>query len=276
MKFITPIFITLLAVSTVVAQVEDSVVDLEEELATEQYDSSYTTTEEDAYDDEAYEESDSISYSPNQLKEAKHYQSEKINIKKFDQKKWKEIIGSTNYDEDKKKKEAEKKKANNPIRFAPWNSEILKIISFMVITALVIFIIYYIVKNISVSSKLKKTSLSGENGESAIENIEELDINTLLQKALKEGNLRLAVRLYYLALLKKLNASGLIVWQREKTNRDYLSELFSGEHFQDVKLLTLAYEKIWYGEHSLTKEMFDRLSTDFESLNQKLNTTKAQ
>jgi hypothetical protein len=79
------------------------------------------------------------------------------------------------------------------------------------------------------------------------------------------------VRLYFLDLLKKLNENGVIVWTKDKTNRDYLSELFSKQfHFDEIRRLTLAYERVWYGEHIPTEESYRELRNDFQQTNQKL------
>ena len=76
-------------------------------------------------------------------------------------------------------------------------------------------------------------------------------------------------------LLKKLNEEGFIVWKKDKTNRDYLTELFSKpNYFEEVRRLTLAYEQIWYGDHTLPVESYQKLITEFKSIDQKLHTSK--
>jgi hypothetical protein len=137
----------------------------------------------------------------------------------------------------------------------------------------VVLLLYLIIKNIRFDVKLRKTKVTREDFEVPVENIEEIDIELLLQQARRDGNYRLAVRLYYLGLLKKLNEMGKIVWKKDKTNRDYLTELFQREyHFDEIKELTLSYEKVWYGEHGLTPDSFQTITSGFESVYQKMNT----
>ncbi|MGI9158456.1 MAG: hypothetical protein ACR2K1_01755, partial [Saprospiraceae bacterium] len=54
------------------------------------------------------------------------------------------------------------------------------------------------------------------------QHLDETDIDPFLQAALKAQNYALAVRLYYLQIIKNLAAGRLLRWSKEKTNRDYL------------------------------------------------------
>jgi hypothetical protein len=230
----------------------------------------------DSYDTQATDESASEEVThtttpPEDLEQTTNYKDEKIEIKKFDQKKWKEVIGNQNYEEKPEKTKPEEIKPR--AASSPWNSELLRIVSFTVIIGVVLLIILSITKNVSLDYKLKKKQLSG-NFDEPIENIEDLDINALLESTIASGNLRLAIRLYYLGLLKKLNEAGIINWQKEKTNKDYLFEIYKrNSYYDEVKLLTNAYERVWYGEHSLNKDTFEKLANNFQTLNQKFNTS---
>jgi len=110
-----------------------------------------------------------------------------------------------------------------------------------------------------------------------VENIEDVDIQTLLERARAEGNFRMAVRLHYLALLKRLHELNMIAWKKDKTNRDYLSELFAnGFHFEEIRKLTNSYEAVWYGEYPVHAEAFRHLSAQFESVYTKMNHSERQ
>jgi hypothetical protein len=80
------------------------------------------------------------------------------------------------------------------------------------------------------------------------EDIHALDFNALLSQAEAEGNYRLAVRLGYLFVLKQLTDQGLIQWQPDKTNHDYLRELTSGQLRPAFREVTRQFEYVWYGE----------------------------
>ena len=206
------------------------------------------------------------------LSNGQSYHEEEIKVKKFDEAKWKEIVGSTNYEEDPDK--ADDKGPTKPGK--PWFSlpaidpQLLRTISFAIVFGLFAFILYYVSRNTSISKKKKKKIKPGDAA-APVENIDELDIESLLRDALAGGDLRLAIRVHYLLLLKKLNDAELIKWKKNKTNRDYLSELY-GRHasYDDVRMLTLAYELVWYGERSVSPDSFQKLSGDFESVSRRI------
>jgi hypothetical protein len=215
---------------------------------------------------------------PEELRSTKEYQSGPVDLRKFDSRKWKEIAGTTDYNEKAPEKPKEEKGSENSLpSLPPWGGVVLRLIAYAVIAGVIILLLYLVIKNISFDVKLKKTKVTQEDFEAPVENIEEIDIELLLQQARSEGNYRLAVRLYYLGLLKKLNETGMIAWKKDKTNRDYLTELFQHEyHFDEIKQLTLSYEQVWYGEHGLTHDSFLRITSRFESVYKQMNTPSIQ
>ncbi|TGE23032.1 DUF4129 domain-containing protein [Hymenobacter metallicola] len=82
------------------------------------------------------------------------------------------------------------------------------------------------------------------------EDIHTLDFSALLAEAEATGNYRLAVRLGYLQVLKQLTDQGLIQWQPEKTNHDYVHELGASSLRPPFRELTQQFEYVWYGEQN--------------------------
>lgn len=96
--------------------------------------------------------------------------------------------------------------------------------------------------------------------------IKDKDLPKLIQKAISEGNYQLAIRYYYLLLLKKLSDKDFISWQQEKTNEDYIKELSSKKQLHsDFKKLTYLYDYVWYGEFSIDKEKFLQEESNFKN-----------
>jgi hypothetical protein len=233
---------------------------------------------------------------PSTLPATQQYSSEKIEIRKFDETKWREIVKSGNYTDtrtkktpkDRKKGEDEAGQGSGSRRQdgdeedryeydneegstidLSWLGPLGQIIFYVAIAAIIVVILLQIVRNTSFKSNVKRPLVSADNTEE-IHDISELDTENLIQKAHSAGDYKLAIRLYFLDLLKKLNENGVIIWTKDKTNRDYLSELFSkGYHFDDVRRLTLAYERVWYGEHIPTEERYHELKNEFQEMNQK-------
>lgn len=258
----------LLASTVLFAQASDTVA-----VATEEpifyTDSAYAD-----YEEEEYETQTSVE--PQATQNAKAYMNEDVNVKKFDDEKWKEVVRDVTFDEDPEKKEFKKKDAkpekqsNSGFTLPAVDPGILKVISFVVVFILFALIVYLVLRNTKVSQPVKK--MKATDAAALVENIEELDTDDLLKHALSSEDLRLAVRVHYLLLLKKLNEVGLIAWKKDKTNRDYLSEIYGRNScYDDVRNLTLAYEFVWYGERSVSSEAFQRLSGEFESVNRQIS-----
>ena len=149
----------------------------------------------------------------------------------------------------------------------PWGGVVVRVLAYAIILGAIILLLYYVIRYVSFDLKIERTKLDSEDLERPVDNIEILDIARLLEQAKRDRNYKLAIRLYYLDLLKKLNDQGAIVWKKDKTNRDYLAELFSANFFFDeISRLTLSYEAVWYGDHNLRSDSFDLLSTQFEKV----------
>ncbi|MEY4927116.1 MAG: hypothetical protein RI894_1552, partial [Bacteroidota bacterium] len=55
--------------------------------------------------------------------------------------------------------------------------------------------------------------------------LHESDLERFLRQALENGDYRLALRIYYLMILKALSLKELIAWKKDKTNNEYCREL---------------------------------------------------
>jgi hypothetical protein len=97
-------------------------------------------------------------------------------------------------------------------------------------------------------------------------NIHEADIDKFLREALAANNYRLAVRLYYLAIIKELSLKGKINWQRDKTNGAYLREMRNNSQlYTTFANITLIFEYVWYSNSNFSKENYEQVSPQFIS-----------
>lgn len=89
------------------------------------------------------------------------------------------------------------------------------------------------------------------------EQLESMDFNTLIEEALKTGELRKAVRLIYFQILREFSAKEIIDWKVEKTNYEYLKEISRKKDnvfvsaFSDI---TRIFEFVWYGNFEPDRE----------------------
>ncbi|MBO6607122.1 DUF4129 domain-containing protein [Psychroserpens sp.] len=89
-------------------------------------------------------------------------------------------------------------------------------------------------------------------------NIHATDFKTLIKNAENDNNFRLAVRYYYLWLLKTLSEVELIDYDVEKTNSDYYLELENETIRNEFSYTSYLYNYIWYGEFNIDAEQFDK------------------
>jgi hypothetical protein len=77
-----------------------------------------------------------------------------------------------------------------------------------------------------------------------------------------DGNLRMALRSWYLAGLAALSQAGLISVGKGKSNLDYLAEIQRRNKRGPAEVLILmrtnvrTFERVWYGEHEVNREIY--------------------
>jgi hypothetical protein len=105
------------------------------------------------------------------------------------------------------------------------------------------------------------------------ERMHESDLERFLREALSKNDYRLAVRIYYLAIIKELSLRELIRWKKDKTNREYLNEVVGRkpEIYNDFRDTTLAFEKVWYGDITISEGDYMSISPRFRRFIESLN-----
>ncbi|NND51152.1 MAG: DUF4129 domain-containing protein, partial [Flavobacteriaceae bacterium] len=89
-------------------------------------------------------------------------------------------------------------------------------------------------------------------------NIHAVDFKALIKSAEKDNNYRLAIRYYYLWLLKDLTSAEVIEYDVEKTNSDYHNEITSEDLKKEFSYTSYLYNYIWYGEFNIDQNEFSR------------------
>lgn len=122
----------------------------------------------------------------------------------------------------------------------------------------------------------KNTKIKNEKAftvEDIEERIHESDLDKFLREALSKSDFRLAVRIYYLAIIKELSIKEFIRWKKDKTNREYLNEVIARKPdiYNDFRDTTLAFEKVWYGDIKITEGDYMNISPRFKQFIESLN-----
>ncbi|MGM8360310.1 DUF4129 domain-containing protein [Flavobacterium sp. ARAG 55.4] len=102
-------------------------------------------------------------------------------------------------------------------------------------------------------------------------NLKHIDFENLIKDTLKSGEKRLAIRYYYLWLLKKMSEKNVIDWNPEKTNSDYLYEIKNESIRNDFGYVSYLYNYIWYGEFDLDEITFEKAKKTFEKTLQSIS-----
>lgn len=102
-------------------------------------------------------------------------------------------------------------------------------------------------------------------------NIYEADFKALIASAEGENNYRLAIRYYYLWLLKNLSQAEIIAYDVEKTNSDYYYEINSDELKKEFSYTSYLYNYIWYGEFDIDNNQFQKAKTAFNKFLDSVN-----
>lgn len=102
------------------------------------------------------------------------------------------------------------------------------------------------------------------------DDINTIDFDAEIGRALDGRDYRLAIRLYYLFTLKMLSDRSLIDWQIDKTNISYVRELEVNALKDRFSKLTAFFENHWYGNLALSQEEFEEVRNSFEIFNREL------
>jgi hypothetical protein len=103
-------------------------------------------------------------------------------------------------------------------------------------------------------------------------NIHATDFKDLISTAEQNNNYRLAIRYYYLWLLKGLTNAEIIEYDVQKTNSDYFNEIASKQVKDEFSYTSYLYNYIWYGEFDVNEQEFSKAKTAFVKF---LNSIKA-
>jgi hypothetical protein len=191
--------------------------------------------------------------------------------KQIDRKKLDESAEKLNFDEKKKEDttEPDRRQADLPEikTFNP--GELVKTIAFVLSIALLLSVLVYLILKTG-----KSTTVRREGRASAAEweeawNLDVEQAENLFDKAVGEGNFRLAIRLSYLSNLRLLIDRQLVKPSPEKTNKEYARELQSASLAPLFRQITRVYETVWYGEANPDRTAFDKVIPAFYEMQER-------
>jgi len=133
----------------------------------------------------------------------------------------------------------------------------------IIVISFIAVMVLFLIKSNPWLFRKKATLLSAIEETAITENIFSINYDAELKNALMQNNHRLAVRLQYLQLLKLLSDKKLIQYKEGRTNNDYLLQLYATPYYKDFKNLTRHFEYAWYGQFSITPEVYTIIEAEF-------------
>lgn len=196
---------------------------------------------------------------------------EDVQPREFKKEEWQRATKGIDYSDDvikerkpKSKKDGANGNAQRPFKFGGNAAPVLKVLIVILLGVALFFLIRSLLGLNNPKNKVIKPVLSVEELAQLEENLHQADLEDFIRRALAEGNYALAVRLYYLAILKELSLKNLITWKKDKTNRDYLREMNRTPIAIPFSEITLIFERIWYGNLDLQQPDFEQLEPKFK------------
>ncbi len=154
------------------------------------------------------------------------------------------------------------------------SGSIIRIIFTLIFISVVVLLINQLIKGnlgtaFSGKKSSKKISLNLRT-----EHIDQINLDELIDQAIKQKNYHDALRFTYHKALQKLSENELILWATDKTNHEYLSEI--GNH--PVKLpfnrLTTIYDYVEYGDFEIDERSFEKASDVYLQFEDKLRSSQ--
>lgn len=139
--------------------------------------------------------------------------------------------------------------------------------------AIIVFLLllaWYLKENNLLFFRKKPATIQSVAQEELLKDIFSIEYGAAIKEALDNNNYRLAIRLHYLQLLKALSEKGVIQYQADKTNFDYLLQVRSTPHFPDFSGLTRQYEYSWYGLFPISRAQYDQVDQLFTNFHKKI------
>lgn len=95
------------------------------------------------------------------------------------------------------------------------------------------------------------------------EDIRGMDFADLIRMAEQQGDLRRAIRLHYLWVLRRLFDQGILDWSPEHTDRDYIRQINDPELHARFAQAVLVFQWVWYGHAEIAAADYDELRIPF-------------
>jgi hypothetical protein len=149
------------------------------------------------------------------------------------------------------------------------DTSLLKGLMWILAIAFVGFVAYQLLQNKGLFKGNSRKLVTAAAEEPQEEDLLDMNINQLLQKATEQENYTLATRYQFIKTLQLLNDKQLIDFAADKTNRQYQYEL-PEKWSAAFSSLLLNYEYIWFGKEPIDVQLYEKISSLHNNFNARL------
>jgi hypothetical protein len=101
-------------------------------------------------------------------------------------------------------------------------------------------------------------------------NLVETDLDTLIENAVAAKNFRIAVRFFYLKILKLLATKQIVDYQYQKTNYEYAYEIQNADLRALFREVSFVFDYCWYGEYEANEQDYLFAKRKFNEISNKI------
>jgi hypothetical protein len=167
----------------------------------------------------------------------------------------------------KRQKPPEVKPGKRPFFLEDWFKTLLWII---IIGSFIAVLIWFLIASDVRLFRKKPKPLEEEINLALSEDIFAINYEQELQKAIAKNDFRLGVRLLYLNILRLFADNGILQYKMERTNSDYLAQLYNTAYYKNFFRLTRNFEYVWYGKFDISAEAFQMILQDYKNLKEQV------
>ena len=149
------------------------------------------------------------------------------------------------------------------------DTSLLKGLMWILAIAFVGFVAYQLLQNKGFFKGNSRKLVTAAAEEPEEEDLLDMNIDQLLQKATEQENYTLATRYQFIKTLQLLNDKQLIDFAADKTNRQYQYEL-PEKWSAAFSSLLLNYEYIWFGKEPIDVQLYEKISSLHNNFNARL------
>lgn len=151
------------------------------------------------------------------------------------------------------------KKYKEPFYLQDWFRTVLWMV---IIGAFIAVLVWFLIASDIKLFRKKAKQLQSQEDVAISDDIFSIDYEQELEKAIANQNYRLGVRLMYLHVLRMFSEKNIIQYKIERTNSDYLLQLFNTSYYKDFFRLTRNFEYVWYGKFDISQAAFEIIRQD--------------